>query len=58
MQKLVNVTVDVVSGVAIVFALTFMIGGFQTDMTPWEPGQKVVTQDLPAKGDTWLANRD
>lgn len=58
MQKLLNVTVDVVSGVAIVFALTFMIAGFQTDMTPWESGQKVATQDLPAKGDTWLANKD
>ena len=58
MQKLLNVTVDVVSSVAIVFALAFMIAGFQTDMTPIEPVQKVVMEDLPAKGDTWLANKD
>ena len=58
MQKLFNISVDVVSSVAIVLALAFMIAGFQTDMTPWEPGQTVATQDLPAKGDTWLANKD
>jgi hypothetical protein len=58
MQKLFKISVDVVSSVAIVLALALMIGGFQTGMTPLEPGQKVATQDLPAKGDTWLANKD
>ena len=58
MQKLLNVIVDLASGVAIVSALALVIVGFQTDLIPMEPGQEVVTQTLPAKGDTWLVLND
>ena len=58
MQKLLNVTVDVLSSVAIVIALAFMINGFKTDEATIEPGQMVVVEDLPAKVNNWLANKD
>ena len=58
MHKLLNVIVDFISGVAIVSALALVIVGFQTDLIPTEPRHEVVSQDLPAKGDTWLVLND
>jgi len=58
MRKSLNVIVDLASGVAIVSALALVIVGFQTDLIPTEPSQEVVSQDLPAKGDTWLVLND
>ena len=58
MHKLLNVIVDFISGVAIVSALALVIVGFQTDLIPTEPRLEVVSQDLPAKGDTWLVLND
>lgn len=57
MQKL-NVTVDVVSSIAIMAAAALLIMGFQTDRTSVRSDQMVVTQDFPTNGDTWLATKD